>query len=105
MVAKSQERCYEVELYRLRGECLLVAPGAPDPRESGTPESCFLKAIELARGQGARLLEWRGMLSLAQLRLRQGRRKDAEKLLRQICSATGETAVIKSARTLLAQLG
>ncbi|WP_438362322.1 DUF6444 domain-containing protein [Marinobacterium sedimentorum] len=89
----TQEGFYEAELYRLRGDCLLAVPAAPDARVPGTPEDCFLKAIELARGQGARLLQTRPAL--------------ARELLKAICSAApqdDETAFGSTANALLAKL-
>lgn len=108
-VGKTQERFYAVELYRLTGDCLLAAPEAPESGAAApqTPEDCFLKAIEEARGQGARLLEWRGMLSLAQLRVRQNRPEEARELLKAICSAAPEnddSACVGAAKAALAQL-
>jgi predicted ATPase len=109
LVAKTQERFYEAELYRLRGECLLAASASPaDGKEAAaTPESCFLQAIKVAHGQGARLLEWRAMLSLAQLRIQQNRPEESGELLKAICSAApqdDDTAFGSTAKALLAKL-
>ncbi|NVK42022.1 MAG: AAA family ATPase [Oceanospirillaceae bacterium] len=108
LVERTRERFYEAELYRLRGECLQEAP-ASAPTGSGapaTPEDCFLRAVELARGQGARLPEWRAMLSLARLRLRQNRHDDARNLLNALCKPGPESdgTLIATAKALLAQL-
>jgi predicted ATPase len=104
----TQEGFYEAELYRLRGDCLLAASGAPESGTAApeTPEDCFLKAIGVARGQGARLLEWRGMLSLAQLRMQQNRPEEARELLDAICKASSEASgpLVVTAKSLLAQL-
>jgi tetratricopeptide (TPR) repeat protein len=53
--SRTEERLYEAELYRVKGELLLRQT------ESATQqaEGCFLKAIEVARRQGARSLELR----------------------------------------------
>ncbi|MFC6671889.1 adenylate/guanylate cyclase domain-containing protein [Marinobacterium aestuariivivens] len=105
LVERTRERFYEAELYRLRGECLLETPPAPAVGDE-TPEGCFLKAIEVARGQGARLLEWRAMLSLARLRLRQSRDEDARELLNELCKVNPENggALVDTARALLGPL-
>ncbi|UTW13166.1 adenylate/guanylate cyclase domain-containing protein [Marinobacterium rhizophilum] len=108
LVETTRERFYEAELYRLRGECLADAPVSPAAGKgaSATPESCFLQAIKLARGQGARLLEWRAMLSLAQLRIQQSRAKEARELLDMICKASPEAdgSLVTTAKTLLEKL-
>jgi hypothetical protein len=68
---------YDAELYRLKGELML------EPLESGTPspeteaKACFIRAIDIARRQGARLFELRAVMSLARLRMRQGKKQEA----------------------------
>jgi predicted ATPase len=49
VVDKSGERFYEAELYRLKGELLLVQEGHKKKSEDG--EQCFLQAMEVARHQ------------------------------------------------------
>src|SRR5262249_24614331 len=62
-VAQCGDRHLEAELHRLRGECLLkLAPARPEEAET-----CFLQAIKVARGQGAKMLELRAALSLSRL--------------------------------------
>ncbi|WP_432474097.1 adenylate/guanylate cyclase domain-containing protein [Amphritea sp. HPY] len=105
VVDETGERYYEAELYRLRGEGLVVS-GAVESAKQHEAENCFRQAIKVAHRQGARALEWRAMLSLAQLYLQQGRGKNAQKLLTVICRATEdikETSDIKKAKALLAQ--
>jgi predicted ATPase len=78
---KTNERAYEAELYRLKGELSLQSrqvktgqsksedttrPLASDPQ--GEAEACFLKAIEVARRQSAKSLELRAVMSLVRLR-------------------------------------
>ncbi len=56
----TDERFYEAEFHRLRGEALR----AVSPPRSGDPEEAFRTAIRIARRQGARLLELRAFESL-----------------------------------------
>jgi predicted ATPase len=60
---ENHERWWDAELHRVRGE-LMLAQGA----DAGDVEAAFRRAIEIARGQGARSLELRAVVSLAQLR-------------------------------------
>jgi class 3 adenylate cyclase/tetratricopeptide (TPR) repeat protein len=77
-VEKNEERYYEAELHRLRGELLLQG----DPlRATDEVERCFARALEVARGQGAKLLELRAALSLSQLWRGQGKVEPARELL------------------------
>ena len=83
------EACWEAELYRLKGALLLTQEGknqkskgksqksritnpqplTPSPHSEA--EACFLKAIEIARNQGAKSLELRAVMSLVRLRQQQ----------------------------------
>lgn len=63
-VEETGERFYEAELYRLRGE-VLVASGAGREPEA---ERCFVRAVDVARSQGAVLLEQRAVDSRERLR-------------------------------------
>lgn len=62
MVQRTEERFWEAELYRLRGE-LLLARG----EYNAEVKDSFVRALEVSRGQGARSLELRAALSLARL--------------------------------------
>jgi class 3 adenylate cyclase/predicted ATPase len=103
-VEQSGERYWLADLHRLCGQ---VALRRPDP-DLARAETCFNKAIEVARGQDARLLELRAATDLG--RLWQGNRRAGEiralvePILRQI--EGGATAPdVCNARTLLATLG
>jgi DNA-binding SARP family transcriptional activator len=62
-INESGERSWEAELHRLRGESLL-AVSPPRPTEA---ETAFRTSIEVARRQGAKLLEGRTSASLGRL--------------------------------------
>jgi len=61
---RNEERFYESELYRLRGELRLAAGGADAPRAAAED---FRRAITIAASQGAQLLELRANGSLDRL--------------------------------------
>jgi predicted ATPase len=102
-VEQSGEGYWLADLHRLQG---LAALKRPEPDRSRA-EACFVKAIEIARSQEARLLELRAALDL--VRLRRDIRPDSEPraLLEPILATIegGErTRDVRTARALLAEL-
>lgn len=99
---RTDERWWEADLYRLRGELVLATGG------SGTDaEACFLAAIDIARDRQARSLELRSTMSLARLWRDQGRTAEAEQILAAIygCFTEGhDTRDLEEAAALLAEL-
>jgi predicted ATPase len=90
-------RSWEAELHRQRAQILL----ALDPSKVGEAESHLKKAIEVARGQGAKSLELRAATSLAELWRTQGRSDEARALLEPICrwfDEGAETTDLRRAR-------
>jgi predicted ATPase len=77
LVAATEERWWEAELYRLQGALLLQLP-SPDV---GQAEACFQQALHVACHQQARALELRAALSLARLWQGQGKNAAARQLL------------------------
>ena len=71
-IEATNERVWEAETHRLKGE-LLVEKGTAHEREAS---ACFARALEIARQQESKLLELRAATSL--VRLRRDREKDAE---------------------------
>src|SRR5216683_3724853 len=57
------ERFYESELHRLKGELLLKQ----DYSNAAEAQSCFERAVEIARDQSAKSWELRATISLARL--------------------------------------
>jgi tetratricopeptide (TPR) repeat protein len=111
LVDKNDERLYEAELYRIKGELTLaqssvqrLASGVRKNQKSKsksqkskipntqhlTPstqaeaEACFLKAIEIAQKQQAKSLELRATMSLARLWQQQGKKKQAHDMLAEV---------------------
>jgi predicted ATPase len=104
LVAATEERWWEAEVYRLQGTLLLQLP-SPDMRKV---EGCFHQALDVARHQQAKALELRAALSLARLWQRQGQRAAARQLLAESYSWFTEgfdTADLQQAKALLAELG
>ena len=75
-VKETGERHWEAELYRLRGEFLLLSGGS-----ESEVEECFNQAIEIARSQSAKSLELRASLSLARFWQNKGKKSEARELL------------------------
>jgi tetratricopeptide (TPR) repeat protein len=76
LAEKNDDRFQEAELYRLKGELLLV-----ESDNQAAAEDCFRQAIETARRQQSRAWELRATMSLARLWQRQGRREEAHTAL------------------------
>jgi predicted ATPase len=72
LAEKNDDRFQEAELYRLKGELLLV-----ESDNQAAAEDCFRQAIETARRQQSRAWELRATMSLARLWRQQGRRDEA----------------------------
>jgi predicted ATPase len=96
------ERWWDAELHRLRGELLLM-----HDVDASDVETAFLRAIEIARSQQARSLELRATMSLAGLWIAQNRQDDARGRLGELYAwfTEGlETPDLQAARLLLEQL-
>lgn len=73
------ERWWDAELHRQRGELLLMS-GA----DEADAEAAFQRALHIARSQQAKSLELLAAVSLAQLWIKQDRTSDAKKQLRNV---------------------
>jgi predicted ATPase len=109
IVEKADERYYEAELHRLKGELILRRSGVEaQPAIQAEAEECFWKSIEIARQQEARLLELKTVTSLSQLwEEQQGKKEEARRMLAEIYGWFSEgfdTADLKAAKSLLDQL-
>jgi class 3 adenylate cyclase/predicted ATPase len=82
-VNQTGERYYEAELYRLKGELTLNQCEAEGFESKYHPEveESYLRALNIARQQGAKSLELRAATSLSRLWQKQGKRTEAQQLL------------------------
>jgi hypothetical protein len=83
-----------------------IAPGLLEP-DIAEAESCFERAIEIARKQKAKSFELRATVSLTRLMASQGHRDEARTLLADIYNWFTEgfdTADLQDARSLLDEL-
>jgi DNA-binding SARP family transcriptional activator/tetratricopeptide (TPR) repeat protein len=120
-VERSGVQVMEAEVWRMRGDLLLMADDGRRTGEDGETASsvvgrpssaeeaqtCFQRALDVARDQGARWLELRAAVSLARLWQGQGRRDEARELLDGIydCFTEGfDTPDLVEAKALLEQL-
>jgi predicted ATPase len=105
VVDKGELRHYEAELYRLKGELLLML----EESEAGV-ETYFRRAIDVSRRQSAKSLELRAVMSLCRLwhsRQPQGKKDEARQMLGEIYNWFTEgfdTGDLKEARALLEEL-
>jgi predicted ATPase len=100
IVEKNEERWWEAELYRLKGELLQQqTAGIGDEAEAW-----LQRALDVARRQEAKSLELRAAMSLSRLWQQQGKRADARDLLAPIYAWFTEgfdTADLYEAKALL----
>jgi DNA-binding response OmpR family regulator/class 3 adenylate cyclase/predicted ATPase len=99
-IERTEQRWYSAEVHRARGEILLKCW----PREETAAESAFLRSIEIARSQEAKLFELQAAVSLAGLWIVQGKGANARKLLAPIYAWFDpdlDCDALRKARTLL----
>jgi len=120
VVNKTEERFYEAELYRLKGQLTLQqfqvssskfqvenSLGSSVQSLESKAEECFFKAIEIARRQQAKSLELRAVTSLARLWQQQGKKEEARQMLAEVYGWFTEgldTQDLRDAKALLAEL-
>ncbi len=98
-----EERWWEPELHRLRGELLMLWRDA----DAGEVEAAFQQALEVSRRQGATSWELRAATSLGRFWRDRGQAQSARRLLSEAYGKVGqglETGDLREARTLLAEL-
>jgi len=101
LVEETDERHFEAELYRLRGEFLLMKGNEADA------EASLNKSIEVARNQKAKSWELRAATDLAHLWKTQGKKDEAHELLAPVYDWFTEgfdTPDFMAAKSLLKEL-
>jgi predicted ATPase len=104
-VDETSERGLEAELYRLKGECLLLQTGKQGKEREA--EERLHQALDIARRQQAKSLELRAAMSLARLWQCEDKRAEALELLAPIYGWFTEgfdTADLQEAKALLEAL-
>jgi len=104
LIENIEERSYEADIWRIKGELLLQA--AVDDAQAEA-ESCYQKAIAIAQQQSTKIFELRATTSLARLWQQQGKREEARQMLAEIYGWFTEgfdTADLKDAKALLDEL-
>jgi predicted ATPase len=83
---EGEERWWQAELYRLKGELILKRSGFESSRheEQDEAEGCFRQALAVAKAQKAKSLELRAAMSLGRLWVQQSRRSEARNVLHEI---------------------
>lgn len=106
-IEASEERFYEAEIYRVRGELHLHAQ-ENNPASEERALADFERSISIARQQQARSWELRATLSLARLLIRRGQQEQAALRLAAVYDGFSEgfeTQDLIDARELLETLG
>ena len=109
VMERNGEHFIEAELYRLKGELTLGKFKVQSSRFNceTEAETCFQKALDVARHQQAKSWELRAATSLARLWQSQGKRTEARDLLAPVYNWFTEgfdTADLKDAKALLEEL-
>src|SRR5262245_36692023 len=103
LVATTEVRWWEAELYRLQGVLQLQLP-SPDVSQA---ERCFQQVLAVARHQQVKSLELRAAVSLSRLWQQQDKRAEAHQLLAKVYGWFTEgfdTADLQEAKALLEEL-
>jgi predicted ATPase len=104
MTGRTGSRLMDPELYRLKGELLLLSRG---PGSEPNAEVAFSHAIEIARRQNTKSWELRAAMSMARLWRDQGKVQQARELLAPVYGWFTEgfdTRDLKEAKALLEEL-
>ena len=102
-ISETGERTFEAEIYRLKGELLLVE----SDKNLNEAQNCFQGAIAIAKQQQAKSLELRAAMSLFRSQTEQQRNQLGAQTLQPLYSEFHEgfdTADLRTAATILNQL-
>jgi len=108
LIHRKGERCYLPELYRIKGELLLMRDEKVringELADASDAEACFHESIKIAQQQKAKAYELRARMSLSRLYQNQNKHQEARNVLAQIYDSFTEgfdTADLLEAKTLL----
>jgi predicted ATPase len=107
VLAKTGERYYEAELYRLQGE-LLAQSGQGQETIEQEAEASLVQALDIAQSQQAKSWALRAAMGLSRLRQSQGKCAAARALLAEVYGWFTEgfdTPDLQEAKALLEELG
>lgn len=122
LVHRTGEGSYQAELYRMKGELLLMQSTERGPSQAATAgqsffegepvavaqaQACFEQAIEIARRQKATSWELRSAMSLARLYQHRDKKKEARSLLSRVYERFTEgldTLDLREAKVLIDDL-
>jgi predicted ATPase/DNA-binding winged helix-turn-helix (wHTH) protein len=122
LAQRGGERYYEAELYRLKGEALLIQAARPGfsratidgkavveagPTAEAQAEACFNQSIKIAQKQKSKSWELRAVMSMARLYQDQRKQKEARALLTRTYNKFTEgfaTTDLREAKALLDEL-
>jgi class 3 adenylate cyclase/tetratricopeptide (TPR) repeat protein len=100
---RNDERHWEAELYRIKGEILLAGPSGDDLGAS----RALSRALRVSRAQCSKALELRAALSMARLRMRRGQSDEALRIVssvRDLIREGAATSDVVSADQLLLEI-
>jgi predicted ATPase len=104
LAARTGEKLYEAELYRLRGEIMLAKSGDASIDARDSAEQVFQSSLEVANQQDVKSLALRSAMSLARLWLRFGKPSKAREILAAVYESFSEgfgAADLREAASLL----
>lgn len=109
LMDKTEERIWTADLYRVRGELLQQKAKNKRQKAKGVAEAetCYRKAITVARRQKTKSLELRAAMSLARLWQEQGKTEQAYRRLSKVYGWFTEgfaSKDLQDAKALLAEL-
>jgi predicted ATPase len=99
LIERGDEHIWEADLYRAKGDLLLMQSA-----DESDVESCYHKALSIARQQSAKMYELRAAMSLSRLWQKQGKTEEAFTMLSEIYNWFTEgfdTVDLKEAKALL----
>jgi hypothetical protein len=110
LVERIEERFFEAELHRIKGEAILIESEKETDDVAGRQaraERSFRDAIAIANRQEAQMFKLRASISLSRLQIKKGHKAAAAETLRGVCNSFGEgleSADLTEARNLLLTL-